>query len=359
MTEPVLCLNTGSSSLRAAGRDPALRWSVHVERLHTADASATVSAPPRPERTEPVRDGIAGALDLVRRTVADTQPAAVAHRVVHGGTRFTGPVPIDAEVLDELRRLIPLAPLHLPPALDTIERAQHIWPDAVHVACFDTAFHRDLPDEAVRLPLPEDVVDLGVRRYGFHGLALQSIVDRTVDLGPAVMAHLGGGCSVTAVVDGRSRHTTMSLTPAGGVVSATRTGDLDPEVMLFLRAQGWDDDRLRALVNSGAGFAAVAGGRSDMRDLLSARSGGDEAADLAIRVFTRSVAQAVASCAVALDRWDTLVFSGGIGEHSGAIRDEICERLRPVRGSADLDVRVVEVDEEAVMDGETRQVLAW
>jgi acetate kinase len=198
-------------------------------------------------------------------------------------------------------------------------------------------------------------------------------VDAVPDLGPAVIAHLGSGCSVTAVADAQSRHTTMSLTPTGGTMSATRSGDLDPEIVLFVLAHpDWDTDAVRNMLTHRSGIAALSGGIVDMRDLLSARA--DSRVDLAIRAFTRSVAMAIASCATALDEWHALVFTGGIGEHSSEIREEICARLLSLPGAvadsrstsasasdqlAARGIRVLTVpaDEEAVMDHQTRQLL--
>jgi acetate kinase len=303
------------------------------------------------------------------------EPAAVTHRVVHGGPIHDRPAVIDDELISYLREIVPLAPLHLPGAIDTIQLAREIWPQVPHVACFDTAFHRSLPDEARRLPIADEVAAMGIRRYGFHGIAVQSVVDAVPDLGSAVVAHLGSGCSVTAVTNGQSRHTTMSLTPTSGTMSATRSGDLDPEIVLFILAHPeWDTDAVRNMLTHRSGIAAFSGGAVDMRDLLSARK--DPQVDLAIRAFTRSVAMAIASCATALDDWQALVFTGGIGEHSTEIREEICGRLlslfegrveptQPAASGSASDqlrargIRVLTVmaDEESVMDRQTRQML--
>ena len=371
----VLALNPGSSSLKAAVRDPILRLSVHVERLNTDKARATVSAPGEEPTATPVSGDFGAAVEWVRSVMAQRaiKPQAVTHRVVHGGPVHDRPALVDDELVSYLREIVPLAPLHLPGAITAIDLARNTWPRILHVACFDTAFHHGLPDEARCLPVAEDVAAMGVRRYGFHGIAVQSVVETVPDLGSAVIAHLGSGCSVTAVSDGQSRHTTMSLTPTSGTISATRSGDLDPEIVLFVLAHpGWDAEAVRNMLNHRSGIAAFSGGIVDMRDLLAARA--DTHVDLAIRAFTRSVAMAIASCATALDQWQALVFTGGIGEHSREIREEICARLLSLPGAitdsrsitatasdrlAARGIRVLTVaaDEEAVMDRQTRQLL--
>jgi acetate kinase len=371
----VLALNPGSSSLKAAVRDPTLRLAVQVERLGTDKARATISAPGKEPASTPVSGDFDDAVAWVRAVMEQSaiEPQAVTHRVVHGGPVHDRPTLIDEKLVSYLREIIPLAPLHLPGAITAIELARQTWPRVPHVACFDTAFHHGLPDEARCLPVADDVAAMGVRRYGFHGIAVQSVVDGVPDLGPAVIAHLGSGCSVTAVADAQSRHTTMSLTPTGGTMSATRSGDLDPEIVLFVLAHpDWDTDAVRNMLTHRSGIAALSGGIVDMRDLLSARA--DSRVDLAIRAFTRSVAMAIASCATALDEWHALVFTGGIGEHSSEIREEICARLLSLPGAvadsrstsasasdqlAARGIRVLTVpaDEEAVMDHQTRQLL--
>lgn len=321
-----------------------------VERVGTDDGVLRIGDEP----AAPFHGGIADAVDAVA-DIADQRalaPDAVAHRVVHGGPNHQVPTVIDDHLIADLHEIIPLAPLHLPGALETIAHARRRWPDATHVACFDTGFHRDLPERSKRLPVPDELADLGVRRYGFHGLSMQSVLLNRPDIGNAVVAHLGSGCSVTAIAaDGHPRHTTMSLTPTSGMVSATRTGDLDPEVTLYLIQQhGYTADGLRGLYDHRSGLAGIAGGRRDVRDLLSAD---DHDAELAIEMFVYSAAMAIASCAVALDGWDTLVFTGGIGEHSADIRDRICARLR----LAGVAITVVAADEERVMDVQVRELV--
>ena len=293
--------------------------------------------------------------------------------MVHGGPRHHLTMLVDESLLDDLDAAVPLAPLHLPGDIDSIATARSVWPDAVHVACFDTAFHAGLPDRSTRLPIAAELAARGVRRYGFHGLSIQSVLRARPDLGQAVVAHLGSGCSVTAVADGRSRHTTMSLTPTGGIMSATRAGDLDPEIVLFLIEEcGYGVADLRELLDRRSGLAGLCDGRHDIRDLLAAEVD-DGDAGLALDVFVHQVAAAVATCALALDRFDTLVFTGGVGEHAAEIRERVCRALLVIRAARTADpsldsvaalestgvrVLVVPADEQAVMDDEARRLLA-
>ncbi|MGY1744006.1 acetate/propionate family kinase [Blastococcus sp. SYSU D00695] len=351
----VLALNPGSRSLKAAVHDAAGR---RVLDLHV----------PRPP------DDVAAAVADLAARVADAgvELTAVAHRVVHGGPRHTAPERVDDALLASLRELVPFAPLHLPAAIAAVEAARDRWPELPHVACFDTAFHAALPEAATRLPLPADAAALGVRRYGFHGLNLQHVVDTVPDLGRAVVAHLGGGCSVTALDGGRPVATSMSFSPTGGVPSATRTGDLDPDAVLFLGEHGWSVPQLRDLVNHRSGIAGLTGGVTDMQDVEARAATGDAGCRLALDVFTRAVATTAAGYTALLGGLDALVFTGGIGEHSAGVRAAVTGMLAhlgaaldpsataPGRVSPDgarVRVLVVPADEEVVLDREARRLL--
>jgi acetate kinase len=316
----VLCVNAGSSSLKLA--------------LFDVDATGD---PRTPERAlwRSATDGvdIGAALDALD-VVGLPAPDAVGHRVVHGGTRHTRPVLVEAGVLDDLRDLVPLAPLHQPAAIAGIEAMLRARPGLPQVVCFDTAFHHTMPEAAARLPLPRSLWDQGIRRYGFHGLSYESVVDHVGagPLGRAVIAHLGNGASMCAVRDGRSIDTTMAFTPTGGIVMGTRTGDLDPGVLVHLLAgsgsePGLDLDAIARLVTHEGGLLGLSGTTSDMRDLLAARDRGDVDAALAVTVFCRTVRKQVGAYAALLGGLDTLVFTGGIGEHSAAVRAEVCDGL--------------------------------
>jgi len=233
-------------------------------------------------------------------------------------------------VLEELKACVHFAPLHIPMALQLIEEAQRTYPDVPQFACFDTAFHGTMPEVAKRFPLAKDLFEEGIRRYGFHGLSYESIVHQLGNsLGSrTIVAHLGSGASLVAVRDGRSIDTSMGLTPTGGIPMATRTGDLDPGVLLYLsRAKQLNTDELEKLLNHDAGLKALSGGTADMRELQKAAEAGSSDAELAIDAFCLAIAKTVAAFAVSLGGLDMLIFAGGIGEHSSLVRARVCERL--------------------------------
>jgi acetate kinase len=345
----ILCVNAGSSTLKCA------RYEVDA------------GAPRQVGRTE-VAAGPHALDHALAALLADgaPQPAAVAHRIVHGGPHLDEHCVVDAAVLEQLRHAIPFAPLHLPVELAAIDTTARQLPAAAQVACFDTTFHRTMAPVASRLPLPESLHRAGVRRFGFHGLSCEYVVGAVgaETLGRGVIAHLGSGASLTAVLDGRSLDTTMGLTPTGGVVMATRTGDLDPGVMLHLaRAHGLDTDALEQLVNGRSGLLGLSGTTGDMQALLDASAAGDAAAMLAVEAFCASVRKHVGALAAVLGGIDTLVFTGGIGEHAAPVRTLVCERLahlgvvldreRNERSEAEIGegtvaVRVVATDENLV-----------
>jgi len=253
----------------------------------------------------------------------------IGHRIVHGGVDHVDPETIDERLLGALERLVPFAPVHLPAEIELARRALELAPGVPQVACFDTAFHRRMPLVAQRLPLSEDLWLEGIRRYGFHGLSYESIVDTIGGeaLGRAVLAHLGNGSSLAAVKGGEPIDTTMGFTPTGGCMMGTRSGDLDPGVLVYLvRHHGYDGRALDRAVNREAGLAGISGGTSDVRALLAKRDHDDRAA-LAVEAFCRSVRKHVGALAAALGGMDTLVFTGGIGEHASPIRAEIARGL--------------------------------
>jgi acetate kinase len=262
--------------------------------------------------------------------------AAVAHRVVHGGSRFREPAVIDDTVRDEIFALRSLAPLHNAPALAGIATAVRALPDALHVAVFDTAFHATIPDEAAFYAVPARWRDeWGVRRYGFHGLSVAWSAERAAALlgrPPAglrlVVCHLGGGSSVTAVRDGRSVDTTMGFSPLEGVPMTTRAGSIDPGALLYVLAtRKLRRETLDHELNFESGLKGLAGGSGSMLELQQRIEDGDEAAVLALDVFTHRVAGAVAAMAASAGGLDALIFTAGIGEGSALVRERVCRRL--------------------------------
>ena len=256
---------------------------------------------------------------------APSEVAAVAHRVVHGGERFRAPVLIDDGVVAELERLTELAPLHNAAALEAIGKARAALPDVPHVAVFDTAFHASLPPAAATYAVPKRWrEELGIRRYGFHGLSVQWAAEQ-VDVGRLVVCHLGGGCSVTAVLDGRSVETTMGFSPLEGVPMATRSGSIDPEIVLYLQRHGHATPReIEDTLEHRSGLLGLSGVSGQVEELEATE---DPDAQLALEVFTYRVAGAVAACAVALGGLDALVFTAGVGENSPRVRADVCARL--------------------------------
>jgi acetate kinase len=280
--------------------------------------------------------GVAAMLDgLVHEGIALDSIEAVGHRVVHSGERFTAPVAVDDRVVDELEALEELAPLHNPPATETMRAALDALPGPVHVAAFDTAFHATLSEAGRRYPVPDQwVEDWGIRRYGFHGLSVAWSLERAGELlrQPPdalrlIVAHLGGGSSVTAVDGGRSVDTSMGLTPLEGLMMATRSGSIDPGAILRVLRAGHPLDAVADDLERRSGLLGVSGRSSDMRELLRAEGEGDQRASLAVELFVRRAAAGIAAAATSLPKLDALVFTGGIGEHAAGVRARIVERL--------------------------------
>ena len=260
--------------------------------------------------------------------------AAVGHRVVHGGTKYSKPQRINPEMLQELRGLSPFDPQHLPEEILLIEAFHRRLPELPQVACFDTAFHHDLPRVALLLPIPRRYEALGVRRYGFHGLSYTFLMGELARLGGAeeargrvVLAHLGNGASLAAVHDGKSIDTSMSFTPAAGVPMSTRSGDLDPALASYLaRSEQMSAKQFGEMVNFQSGLLGISESSSDMRELLDCEAQDVRAAE-AVALFCYQVKKWIGAFAAALGGMDTLVFAGGIGENAPTVRARICDGL--------------------------------
>jgi acetate kinase len=256
-------------------------------------------------------------------------PAAIGHRIVHGGPKLRQHCLIDQHVMRQLDSATAFAPLHTPAALSVIRVAQEHFPGLPQVACFDTTFHAGMPDVARVLPIPKELQSEGIQRYGFHGLSCESIVHQLEPSVPdrLIIAHLGNGASVTAVRNGKSIDTSMGLTPTGGVIMGTRSGDLDPGVLVYLmREKKFDAAMLEDLIDHRSGLLGISGLGGDMRRLHDAASTNPDAL-LAIEMFCYSVRKQIAAMIAALDGVDMVVFTGGIGENDNEVRGLICAGL--------------------------------
>jgi len=306
---------------------------------------------------------------------------AVGHRLVHGGAVHVKPQLVSPALIDDLKLLIPLAPDHLPDEIKGLEAVHQGFPDLRQVVCFDTAFHRRMPEVAQRYALPEYLVREGLQRYGFHGLSYEYITQELLKeageaeaSGKVIIAHLGNGASMAAIQGGRSLDTTMGLTPAGGLVMSARVGDLDPGVMIYLlQEKGMTAAAVNHLINHQAGLLGISGISADMQDLL-ARENTQGSAALAVEVFCYQARKFVGALTAVLGGLDTLVFTGGIGENSAPIRARICEplgflglrldqglneRQAPVislKGSG-VTVRVMKTNEELMIARHTRDLI--
>ena len=388
---PILTLNGGSSSLKfavfAPGDPPVRQLSGNLERIGHRDAALSVREPSSSAaapRTVPATDHAAALRiildELSRRALPP--PAAIGHRIVHGGQTYVAPAVITPAMLTELHRLSPLAREHLPAELAVIESCAQTFPNLPQVACFDTAFHRTLPAVARLLPLPRRFAAQGVRRYGFHGLSytfllaeLQRLCGPAAARGRHIFLHLGNGASLAAVKDGACIDTSMGFTPTAGLVMGTRTGELDPGLFPYLLRQNqMSADQLERLLNHESGLLGISETSSDMRQLLAQEASDSRAAE-AIELFCYQAKKWLGAYAAALGGVDTVVFSGGIGEHAPAIRARICAGLEFLGIAVDkkrndasaavissesskVAVRVIPTDEERVIAESVYNVLA-
>jgi acetate kinase len=313
------------------------------------------------------------AMELILQTLVDkdvgilkqiSEISAVGHRVVHGGEEFTGSVIIDDKVIASIKKFADLAPLHNPPNLAGILAAQHHLPNVKQIACFDTAFHATIPKVAYMYALPYELYEkYGIRRYGFHGISHRYVARRAAaimgrgkyDIN-AITCHLGNGCSVTAVKEGKSIDTSMGLTPLEGVPMGTRSGDLDPAILFYLADKGYDVNELNALCNKKSGLLGLSGISNDMRDLEKSAHKGDERAKLAIDVFCYRIKKYVGAYAAVLNTVDAVVFTGGIGENSVFMREKICKEIIQIGVKLDLEANKAAVSKEAQINTKDSKV---
>jgi acetate kinase len=362
MANAILVLNAGSSSLKFSAFDAGsaqlpLMLSGQVEGLYTQarftarDAQGGNIGARTWDRGSDIghAEAIAYLVEFLQGRRGADRLVAVGHRVVHGGLAYTDAVRADADIIAALGKLSPLAPLHQPHNLKPIEIVARLRPDLPQVACFDTAFHRVQPEVAQSFALPPSITELGVRRYGFHGLSYEYIasvlpeIDPVAGAGRTVVAHLGNGSSMCAMVGGRSMASTMGFTAVDGLPMGTRCGNLDPGVVLYLMDELHLDTRtIEELIYKRSGLLGVSGISSDMRTLLASE---DKRARFAVALYTYRLARELGSLAAAAGGLDALVFTGGIGQHAAPIREALC------RDSAWLGVAL---DPEANLAGGPR-----
>jgi acetate kinase len=366
-----LTVNAGSSSLRIglfaldADAEPVGVLRLRAEplggdRAPTWELQADVPGVATPAQIAPAGDHRAALASVTAWLAAHDwleRVVVVGHRIVHGGER-AGPTAIDASLRAELAQWVALAPLHQPHALAAIDHAGALLPGCLQVACFDTAFHRTLPMIARRYALPRLPDGTTVLRHGFHGLSCESVNETLRGLAPqlrrVVIAHLGAGASLTAVADGVSVDTTMGLTPLDGVPMATRSGALDPGILLWLmQAQGYDGAALEDLLYRRSGLLGLSGISGDMRILLAAA---EPEARLAVEIFAQRCAKAIASLAVTLEGLDAVAFTGGIGEHAAEVRRLIAGHCRWLGLDLDPDANAAHL---RCISQPTARVSAW
>ncbi|MBN1363088.1 MAG: acetate/propionate family kinase [Sedimentisphaerales bacterium] len=362
----ILAMNSGSSSLKfglyemGPAEDRLLSGSVSGIGLATsvfrakdgkgrllADRSVTVTDS---------RDAVNTLLVWLEEGNSRRGLDAVGYRMVHGGPRYREPCRATPELMQELEALSPIDPEHLPAAVAVVNACRRAYPDVEHVLCFDTAFHRTLPSVAQTIALPQSLRDEGILRYGFHGLSYEFVCEQLgSDASGAriIIAHLGNGASMAAVKDGRSIETTMGFSPTGGLVMSTRSGDLDPAVVLYLlRHKGMSPDQINEMVNRQSGLLGVSGLSSDMQQLLEKAHESSHAA-LAVELFCYQARKSVGALSAVLGGLDRLLFTGGIGENAPPIRERICSDLGFLGIHLDAErnsagVAVISADDSAV-----------
>lgn len=354
----ILVLNSGSSSLKfavhsldASVEEPLLAGSATgIGRtdgkleVRTAGGKTLIHRDSIHESQSEALAAIAAAM----RDHIQTKPVIVGHRLVHGGPKLQSHQVISESVLIELRAAIHFAPLHIPQAIALIESAQSMFPSAMQFACFDDVFHRTMPESASHLPLPQRYFDAGIRRYGFHGISYESIVHCLGEMLPerTIIAHLGNGASLCALQNGVSIDTTMGLTPTGGIPMGTRSGDLDPGVLLYLlRSEKLGADGMEKLLNHESGLFGLSSGESDVSKLEDLAQSGKPDAALALDIFATSVRKVIGAYVALLGGIDLLVFTGGIGEHSERIRHSGTKGLEFLGLTADR-IQIIPTQEE-------------
>lgn len=380
----IVTVNAGSSSIKLAvftAHDIQRTFEAAVENIGQPSSRLITEGGNRPVAAKDHTAAAALLMEELSENGAATTVVAVGHRIVHGGPKYYKPQPATDEVLKDLRSFEAFDPEHLPIELSLVEAFQEMLPKTRQMLCFDTAFHHDLPNRSRLLPIPRQLETKGVRRYGFHGLSYAYILEelRRVEgeaaaNGKVVIAHLGSGASLVALHNGKPVDTTMSMTPASGIPMSTRSGDLDPGLLLYLaRTLGYDADRLHHMANFESGLLGISETSADMKKLLEIEADDLRARD-AVDIFCYNVAKTIGGFAAALGGLQTLVFTGGMGENAPQIRSRVCtelaflgitlddarnqagERLISTDGSS-VGVHVIHTDEAVTIARETSNLL--
>lgn len=397
-----LVVNCGSSSLKfglfiqqSQGGDPAGSLALVAEglgeALGTSDAriSIEILEPEHAKTTQPCSDH-ASAIKLMLAELSqhfdlEASLQGVGHRVVHGGEHFKGSVIIDASVTEQISACSALAPLHNPANLEGIKLMQANFPEVAQVAVFDTAFHQTMPEHAFTYALPYELYQqLGVRRYGFHGTSHRYVSQRAAqaleldDGGQFICAHLGNGASVCAIKDGKSVDTSMGMTPLEGLVMGTRSGDIDPGMLDYLMANGYEAAEIVSMLNKSSGLLGISGSSNDMRTLVAEAEQGLRRSALAIDIFCFRLAKYIASMMASLSRLDGLIFTGGIGENAAPIREKTIAHLAllgftldtranqarpkdhkpmPINAANSHPIMVIKTDEEKMIAQDTLELV--
>ena len=352
----ILVFNCGSSSIKFKlfhmPQETLLAEGL-VERVGSDDAYASLKTPGGKVETRQVISDYSAEFIIIKNMLLNSERGAIkslsevhacGHRVVHGGEKFGGSMPIDDELEAGIEAVFDLAPLHNPPNLTGIQQARLIFGDIPQVACFDTAFHHSIPEVAYRYALPEKFyTEYQIRRYGFHGMSHQFVARQAAQMMKMhkysvnlITCHLGNGSSIAAIRDGHSVDTSMGLTPLEGLVMGTRSGDLDPGILFYLNRKGYDTDSLDTLLNKQSGLLGISGSSNDVRDLELKADGGDDRAELALDIFAYRIKKYIGAYMAVLNRVDAIIFTGGIGENGVAMRRRVL---------SDMDQQGVVIDD--------------
>jgi acetate kinase len=385
----ILTVNSGSSSIKLVlfSAETLKRiLEISVANIGQQNATVTLETASDQKHTQEIQadnheSAIAAMLDRIADQLSPDGLVAIGHRVVHGGQKYGEPIVITAGVVENLKHIAPFDPEHMKTAIGLIDTFQHRFPQTTQVACFDTAFYKDMPLVARLLPLPRKFESLGLRRYGFHGLSYEYLLQQFRELagetamnGRVILAHLGSGASLTAVKNGKPLDTTMSFTPASGIPMSTRSGDLDPGIVAFLHERtGMTIEEFNHMVHFESGLLGVSGTSADMEVLIRDSAHSQHAAD-AVNLFCYQVRKTIGSFAAVLGGLDSLIFAGGMGENAPFIRENVCEGLEYLGIKLDtqrnmdheflisgddsaVGVHVIHTDEAAVIAAQTRQTV--